>query len=113
VEAWPLVVDVDAHYYEDPRSFARYLDERCTRSPTAVPTRAARWAAGASSLPHVKVRLGADGRVQEYQEDESCILACPWHGWEFDVRDGHCLWNRGYHLRTYTVEEDADGNVLI
>lgn len=22
------------------------------------------------------------------------ILACPWHGWEFDLLDGHCLTDR-------------------
>ena len=38
---------------------------------------------------------------------EGEILACPWHGWEFDLLSGACLTDRR-RLRTYevTVEDD-------
>ena len=38
---------------------------------------------------------------------EGEILACPWHGWEFDLLTGACLTDKR-RLRTYevTVEED-------
>ena len=38
---------------------------------------------------------------------EGEILACPWHGWEFDLLTGACLTDRS-RLRLYevTVEDD-------
>jgi 3-phenylpropionate/trans-cinnamate dioxygenase ferredoxin subunit len=38
---------------------------------------------------------------------EGEILACPWHGWEFDLLTGACLTDKR-RLRTYevTVEDD-------
>lgn len=37
------------------------------------------------------------------------ILACPWHGWEFDLTTGRALANPRVRLRTYpvTVEDDT------
>ena len=29
------------------------------------------------------------------------VLACAWHGWEFDVRTGGALWDPGYRVRAY------------
>jgi nitrite reductase/ring-hydroxylating ferredoxin subunit len=31
------------------------------------------------------------------------ILACPWHGWEFDLLTGKALADKRKHLRRYTV----------
>ena len=37
-----------------------------------------------------------DGRVREhYARDEADVVACPMHGWEFEIRTGECLANRG------------------
>ncbi len=44
------------------------------------------------------------GREQE-------ILACPWHGWEFDLRTGECLVDRCRLLR-YEVRV-IDGKVYV
>lgn len=36
-------------------------------------------------------------------------LACPWHGWMYDVRTGHCLFpSRGAGVPSYPVRVDAD-----
>jgi nitrite reductase/ring-hydroxylating ferredoxin subunit len=46
--------------------------------------------------------------------DDSCpVLACAWHGWEFDVRSGRalCAGSR-YRVRTYPVRLE-DGRVLV
>jgi nitrite reductase/ring-hydroxylating ferredoxin subunit len=40
------------------------------------------------------------------------ILACPWHGWEFDVRSGCALHDPLYRLRKFPVSV-ADGRVLV
>ena len=53
------------------------------------------------------------GRIREWIEDDGYVLACPWHGWEFDIRSGGCLWNRELRLRTYTVREDEAGNIIV
>jgi nitrite reductase/ring-hydroxylating ferredoxin subunit len=34
-------------------------------------------------------------------DEETPVLACPWHGWEFDVRTGRALWDDRYVVRTY------------
>jgi 3-phenylpropionate/trans-cinnamate dioxygenase ferredoxin subunit len=43
---------------------------------------------------------------------EGEILACPWHGWEFELRGGACLSDRRRHLRTYPVHVDGDRILL-
>jgi nitrite reductase/ring-hydroxylating ferredoxin subunit len=36
-------------------------------------------------------------------------LACPWHGWMYDVRTGQCLFpSRGAGVPSYPVRVDAD-----
>jgi nitrite reductase/ring-hydroxylating ferredoxin subunit len=36
-------------------------------------------------------------------------LACPWHGWMYDVRTGQCLFpGRGAGVAVYPVTMDAD-----
>jgi len=36
-------------------------------------------------------------------------LACPWHGWMYDVRTGECVFpGRGARVPTYPVRIDAD-----
>jgi nitrite reductase/ring-hydroxylating ferredoxin subunit len=41
-------------------------------------------------------------------DKEGEILACPWHGWEFDLTTGQCLTDRR-RLRRFpiTIEEDT------
>jgi NAD(P)H-dependent nitrite reductase small subunit len=35
-------------------------------------------------------------------------VMCPWHGWEFDVTNGHCCFNDGIKVETYPVKEDGE-----
>jgi 3-phenylpropionate/trans-cinnamate dioxygenase ferredoxin subunit len=50
---------------------------------------------GGTTLPSPpgEFRWGRDGE----------ILACPWHGWEFDLLTGRPLADRRRHLRRYSV----------
>lgn len=43
--------------------------------------------------------------------EDSPVVLCPWHRWEFDLRSGEAAWP-GFKMRTYraTVE---DGRVLV
>lgn len=43
-------------------------------------------------------------------EDE--IVACPWHGWEFDITDGTHTASDDYRLPTYDVHV-RDGDVYV
>ena len=45
-------------------------------------------------------------------DDETPVLACPWHGWEFDVRTGRALWDERYAVRTYDARVEG-GRVLV
>lgn len=45
-------------------------------------------------------------------DDDVPVLACPWHGWEFDVRTGQALWDEAYAVRTYPTRIE-EGRVLV
>ena len=40
------------------------------------------------------------------------MIGCGWHGWEFDLRTGSCLWDESVHVRLYRVEI-VEGRVLV
>lgn len=55
----------------------------------------------------------ADPDEWEYGwEREGEILACPWHGWEFDLRTGEHLSDDAYRLVTYETSVE-DGRVVV
>lgn len=36
---------------------------------------------------------------------EGCVLKCPWHGWEFDIETGQCLFGvSNTKVKTYSVK---------
>lgn len=58
------------------------------------------------------------GRLTAHQpgemavQDTAPVIACPWHGWEFDVSTGEAIWDRTMRVRTFPVEIVA-GRVLV
>ena len=54
---------------------------------------------------HLQGPLG-EGRL------DGCVLSCPWHGWQYDVRTGANEFDLAITLRTYEVEV-ADGDVRV
>jgi nitrite reductase (NADH) small subunit len=54
---------------------------------------------------HLEGPLG-EGRL------EDCVLTCPWHGWQYDVRTGKNVFDLAIQLRTYEVRV-ADGDVQV
>ncbi|HXV96711.1 MAG TPA: Rieske 2Fe-2S domain-containing protein [Gaiellaceae bacterium] len=34
---------------------------------------------------------------------DGCVVACPWHGWQYDVRTGENEFDRTLKLETYEV----------
>jgi len=51
--------------------------------------------------PHAGGPL-ADGRLC------GAVLSCPFHGWKFDMENGHCLTNPDKPLIQYTVHLEGD-----
>ena len=50
---------------------------------------------------------GPGRRVRDVVNDEVPAIACPWHGWEYDLRTGEHLGDPEYTLRTFDVVEDC------
>jgi nitrite reductase/ring-hydroxylating ferredoxin subunit len=47
--------------------------------------------------------------VYEYSYGrDGCILRCPWHGWEFDLKTGEHLVDTGTKLKKFSVERAVD-----
>jgi nitrite reductase/ring-hydroxylating ferredoxin subunit len=46
-------------------------------------------------------------------DHEKPLIACAWHGWEFDLKDGQAMWDPTYRLRTYAVRVSDDSRVLL
>ena len=43
-----------------------------------------------------------------------CVITCPWHGWQYDVRTGLNEFDLAIQLRTYDVQvEDGEIQVAI
>jgi nitrite reductase/ring-hydroxylating ferredoxin subunit len=54
---------------------------------------------------HLQGPLG-EGRL------DGCVLTCPWHGWQYDVRTGQNEFDLAIQLRTYDVQVD-NGEVRV
>jgi nitrite reductase/ring-hydroxylating ferredoxin subunit len=57
-------------------------------------------------------RLTASAPGTMEVRDEAPVIACPWHGWEFDVQSGRALSDERYALRTYPVRVEQ-GRVVV
>jgi nitrite reductase (NADH) small subunit len=56
----------------------------------------------------VRPGIISSGRPGELALDpQAPILACPWHGWEFDIRTGKMISGGNQSVRTYPVRVDA------
>jgi nitrite reductase/ring-hydroxylating ferredoxin subunit len=54
---------------------------------------------------HLKGPLG-DGRLR------NCVISCPWHGWQYDVRTGENEFDRAIVLEIFDIVVE-DGEVKI
>lgn len=46
--------------------------------------------------------LSEDEEGLKYEKDDE-VVACPWHGWEFDIKTGEHLARKKYKLPSYNV----------
>ncbi|SDY46342.1 Rieske (2Fe-2S) protein [Halopenitus persicus] len=56
--------------------------------------------------------LAVDGDDELIWERDGGIVACPWHGWEFDVTDGRHTASDKYRLPVYEAYVE-DGTVYV
>lgn len=43
---------------------------------------------------------------------EGKVVTCPWHGWQFDVTTGVCIFNDSIKQETFQVKEEGDDILL-
>jgi nitrite reductase/ring-hydroxylating ferredoxin subunit len=58
-----------------------------------------------SKCLHLEGPLG-EGRL------DGCVLTCPWHGWQYDVRTGENEFDLAIKLRAYDVRVE-DGEIRV
>ena len=64
-------------------------------------------------MPRVEAVVEADGSIAEERFSETDVmLSCPWHGYEFDVRNGKCNGDPRIRLNSYEVIEN-DGELYV
>jgi nitrite reductase/ring-hydroxylating ferredoxin subunit len=52
------------------------------------------------------------GKIEEYYDEDNPVVACPWHGWEFDLKTGETVTAPTRRVRSYPVHVE-DGVVSI
>jgi nitrite reductase/ring-hydroxylating ferredoxin subunit len=57
-------------------------------------------------------RLSSDGPGSMTLDATRPVLACPWHGWEFDLTTGCALTDPAVRIRTFNVRE-VEGHVVV
>ncbi len=45
-------------------------------------------------------------------KEETPVIACPWHGWEFDIATGQAIWDANLRIQIFSVEI-VGGRVLV
>jgi nitrite reductase/ring-hydroxylating ferredoxin subunit len=63
-------------------------------------------------FPAVKAEILSSGRIREYFDHDQVFVACPWHGWEYDVRTGRCVFDPKRRLVTFQTKV-RDGHVVV
>jgi nitrite reductase (NADH) small subunit len=59
-------------------------------------------------MPKLSAVVLPSGEVKEVLSPEVDTIACPWHGWEYDLRSGRCLANPRLGIRAYQVVSEGD-----
>lgn len=61
----------------------------------------------------VRPRITASGVGQLAADEDTPVVTCPWHGWEFDARSGNSVFgDPRYRVRTYPVHTRG-GSVVV
>ncbi len=61
----------------------------------------------------VRPRIMATGVGQLTADEDTPVVTCPWHGWEFDARSGQAVFgDPKCRVRTYPVRTEGDTLVI-
>lgn len=60
----------------------------------------------------IRVGLSADTPGERILDPQRCVLACPWHKWEYSLQDGRALFDQRRRLVMYPTVVQA-GRVRI
>lgn len=63
---------------------------------------------GAGVFDQIEAEVTSDRKVREFVVAEKNLVACPWHGIEFDIRSGECMYRQDWKVRTYNVVVEGD-----
>lgn len=67
---------------------------------------------GPVCLGIVSGRLSSSAPGSMEVDDETPVLSCPWHGWEFELEGGRALWDPSYAVKVVPVRVESDRVVL-
>ena len=59
-------------------------------------------------LPTLRAEGLPNGRIREYFDEENPVVACPWHGWEYDLRTGTLLGDPTRRVAVYETRVEQD-----
>jgi 3-phenylpropionate/trans-cinnamate dioxygenase ferredoxin subunit len=60
------------------------------------------------TLPTLRAEVLPSGRIREYWDESSPVVACPWHGWEYDLRTGTLLGDPSRRVAVYETRVEQD-----
>lgn len=59
-------------------------------------------------MPRLSAEILPSGEVREVLSAQIDTIACPWHGWEYDLRSGRCLANPRLGIRSYEIVSEGE-----
>jgi nitrite reductase (NADH) small subunit len=60
----------------------------------------------------LRPRIDSSGVGSIQHDADRPVLACPWHGWEFDIETGRSTWSDAYRVKTFAARVE-NGRVLV
>jgi nitrite reductase (NADH) small subunit len=67
----------------------------------------------AGVFDQIEAEVSNDRTVREFIAAEKNLVACPWHGVEFDIRTGECLVRKDWKVKTYELYVDSERNLQV
>jgi len=59
-------------------------------------------------LPLLRAEVLPTGKIREYWDESTPVVACPWHGWEYDLRTGKLLGDASRRVAVYETRVEHD-----
>lgn len=70
-----------------------------------------------AGAPLCRGEILSEQDIKEYNyggpELAGCVIRCPYHGWEFNIKTGQGMYVKDAQVPTYKVEVAADGQIFL